>query len=109
MGLGGQLVGWPLEFVERLAERGFRVIRYDNRDVGLSTKIDAPVPTRRRVMLAAVSRRFAKPAYLLADMADDATGLLDHLGIESAHVVGMSMGGMISQTLAIRHPHRVAA
>jgi pimeloyl-ACP methyl ester carboxylesterase len=107
MGLGGQLIGWPLEFVERVADRGFRVIRFDNRDIGLSTKIDAPVPTRRQVILAAISRRFAKSTYLLADMADDAAGLLDHLRIESAHVVGISMGGMIAQTLAIRHPRRV--
>jgi pimeloyl-ACP methyl ester carboxylesterase len=107
MGLGGQLIGWPLDFVERLVARGYRVVRYDNRDIGLSTKIDAPVPTRRRVVLAAINRRFAKPAYLLADMADDAAGLLDHLQIESAHVVGISMGGMIGQTLAFRHPRRV--
>jgi pimeloyl-ACP methyl ester carboxylesterase len=107
MGLGGQLVAWPLEFVERLTAKGFRVIRFDNRDIGLSTMMPAPAPTRRQVFASVVSRRFAKSSYLLADMADDAAALLDHLGIASAHVVGISMGGMISQTLAIRHPHKV--
>jgi pimeloyl-ACP methyl ester carboxylesterase len=109
MGLGGQLIGWPLEFVERLAGRGFRVIRFDNRDVGLSTKIDAPVPTRRQVMMAGLTRRFGKPPYRVDDMADDAAGLLAHLAIDRAHVVGISMGGMIGQSLAIRHPGKVAS
>jgi pimeloyl-ACP methyl ester carboxylesterase len=108
MGLGGQLIAWPLAFVERLVERGFRVIRFDNRDVGLSTKIDAPVPTRGQVLLSVLSRKLAKAAYTLHDMADDAVALLDHLDVHRAHVVGVSMGGMISQTIAIRHPHRVA-
>jgi pimeloyl-ACP methyl ester carboxylesterase len=109
MGLGGQLIAWPLEFVDLLVARGFRVIRFDNRDVGLSTKIDAPVPTKRQMLQSVVSPRIAKAAYRLADMADDAAGLLDHLEIDRAHVVGASMGGMISQTIAIRHPHRVAS
>src|SRR5215211_3360346 len=109
MGLGGQLIGWPLEFVERFTSRGFRVIRYDNRDVGLSTKIDAPAPTRWQIFVAMLSRRWAKAPYRLADMADDAAGLLDHLQIERAHVVGASLGGMIAQTLAIAHPTRVAS
>jgi pimeloyl-ACP methyl ester carboxylesterase len=109
MGLGGQLIAWPLEFVDALTARGFRVVRFDNRDIGLSTKIDAPVPTRRKTIMSAMSRRFAKDAaYTLDDMAADAAGLLDALGIEQAHVVGASMGGMISQTLAIRHPGKVA-
>ena len=108
MGLGGQLTAWPLAFVELLVERGFRVIRFDNRDVGLSTSVDAPVPTRRQVMLSVASRRWAHAAYTLPDMADDAVALLDDLDIQRAHVVGVSMGGMISQTIAIRHPHRVA-
>jgi len=108
MGLGTQLLGWPLGFVERLTAAGFPVIRFDNRDIGLSTKIDAPPPTTRQVILAQLSPRFAKSAYSLADMADDAAGLLDHLGVEQAHVVGASMGGMIAQSLAIGHPARVA-
>ena len=86
-----------------LAARGFRVIRFDNRDSGLSTQIDAPVPN--------LARGFAglsvDAPYLLDDMADDSFGLLDHLGIDAAHVVGVSMGGMIAQTMAIRRPERV--
>jgi pimeloyl-ACP methyl ester carboxylesterase len=109
MGLGGQLIGWPLGFVEALVDRGFRVVRFDNRDIGLSTKVDAPAPTRRQMMVGLMAPRFAKSAYTLADMADDAAGLLDHLGVDRAHVVGASMGGMIAQTIAIRHPGRVAS
>ncbi len=109
MGLGGQLVAWPLEFVDRLVAKGFRVIRFDNRDIGLSTMMSAPPPTKRQVLSSMVSRRFAKSSYLLGDMADDAAALLDHLGIATAHVVGVSMGGMISQTLAIRHPRKVSS
>jgi pimeloyl-ACP methyl ester carboxylesterase len=109
MGLGGQLIAWPLDFVDDLVAQGFRVIRFDNRDAGLSTKIDAPAPTRRQMILSILSPRFAKAAYTLDDMADDAAGLLEHLGIERAHVVGASMGGMIAQTLTIRHPQRVAS
>jgi pimeloyl-ACP methyl ester carboxylesterase len=103
MGLGMQLIHWDRNLCEQLAERGFWVIRYDNRDAGLSTKVNAPVPDIRR---AVVGMRVEAP-YLLADMAEDAAGLLDHLGIEAAHVVGASMGGMIAQELAMRHPERV--
>jgi pimeloyl-ACP methyl ester carboxylesterase len=103
MGLGMQLIHWDRNLCEQLAERGFYVIRFDNRDAGLSTKVDAPVPDVRRAMLG---RRVDAP-YLLGDMADDAFGLLDHLGIEAAHVVGVSMGGMIAQTMAISRPERV--
>jgi pimeloyl-ACP methyl ester carboxylesterase len=103
MGLGMQLIHWDRELCERLAERGFLVIRFDNRDAGLSTKVDAPVPDIRRAMLGL---RVGAP-YLLSDMAEDAAGLLDHLGVEAAHVVGASMGGMIAQELALRHPERV--
>jgi pimeloyl-ACP methyl ester carboxylesterase len=103
MGLGMQLIHWDRELCERLAERGFWVIRFDNRDAGLSTKVDAPVPDVRRAMLGL---RVGAP-YLLSDMAEDAAGLLDHLGVEAAHVVGASMGGMIAQELALRHPERV--
>ena len=109
MGLGGQLIAWPLEFVDRLVAKGFRVIRFDNRDIGLSTMTPEPPPTRRRVLLSILSRRFARSSYTLADMAADAAVLLDHLGVARAHVVGISMGGMISQTMAIRHPEKVAS
>src|SRR3954453_959096 len=103
MGLGMQLIHWDLELCERFAERGFHVIRFDNRDAGLSTKIKGPVPNVMRLMAGLP----AKVPYLLGDMAGDAFGLLDHLGIERAHVVGTSMGGMIGQTMAIERPDRV--
>jgi pimeloyl-ACP methyl ester carboxylesterase len=104
MGLATQMIAWDEGFCELLAERGFRVIRFDNRDIGRSTRIDsAGVPPRMDMMLG--RRRSA--AYLLPDMAADTVGLMDHLGIEAAHVVGASMGGMIAQTLAIRYPQRV--
>jgi pimeloyl-ACP methyl ester carboxylesterase len=103
MGLGMQLIHWDIELCEQLAERGFHVIRFDNRDAGLSTKIEAPVPNVMRLM-AGLS---AKVPYLLRDMAGDAFGLLDHLGIERAHVVGTSMGGMIAQEMAIASPDRI--
>ena len=109
MGLGGQLIAWPLEFVEALVGRGFRVIRFDNRDIGLSSKMATPPPTRRQVMLSAVAPGRVKSDYTINDMADDAAGLLDVLGIARAHVVGVSMGGMITQALAIRHPAKVAS
>ena len=107
MGLGGQLVAWPATFVAGLVDRGFKVITFDNRDIGLSTKVDAAPPTKLQSAMFSISRRFAKSAYLLSDMAKDAVGLLDALNIERAHVVGMSMGGMIAQTMAIEHPSRV--
>jgi pimeloyl-ACP methyl ester carboxylesterase len=107
MGLGGQLVAWPSSFVAGLVDRGFKVITFDNRDIGLSTKVDAAPPTKFQSAMVSISRRFAKSAYLLSDMAKDAVGLLDALSIERAHVVGMSMGGMIAQTMAIEHPSRV--
>jgi pimeloyl-ACP methyl ester carboxylesterase len=104
MGLGAQLIHWPEEFCELLAGRGFFVVRFDNRDVGHSTKIDdAPVPDPAAI----VSGDLGGVRYTLDDMADDAVGLLDHLGIDAAHVAGASMGGMIAQTMAVRHPDRV--
>jgi pimeloyl-ACP methyl ester carboxylesterase len=109
MGLGGQMIAWPEDFVGLLVEQGFRVVRLDNRDVGLSTKSDAPPPKLRQVFLALLARRWAKSTYTVADMAKDAVALLDHLGIAKAHVVGASMGGMIVQTIAIEHPGRVAS
>jgi pimeloyl-ACP methyl ester carboxylesterase len=103
MGLATQMLGWDESFCALLAGRGFRVVRFDNRDIGRSTKIDsAGLPRRTDVLLG---RRRTAP-YLLGDMAADATGLMDHLGIESAHLVGASMGGMIAQTVAIRRPER---
>ncbi len=107
MGLGSQLIHWPDEFVDQLADRGFQVIRYDNRDMGLSTQIDAEVPRLGRTVASLVSKRLARSAYVLADMADDGAQLLDHLGIDAAHVVGVSMGGMIAQSIAIGHPDKV--
>jgi pimeloyl-ACP methyl ester carboxylesterase len=104
MGLATQMIAWDEGFCALLAERGFRVIRFDNRDIGRSTKIEsAGVPKRADTMLG---RRSTAP-YLLTDMAADTTGLMDHLEIESAHVVGASMGGMIAQTMAIESPERV--
>jgi len=104
MGLGTQMLAWDEEFCAMLAERGFRVVRFDNRDIGHSTMLSAAgVPRRGDLFLG----RRAGAAYLLSDMAADAAGLMDHLEIESAHVVGVSMGGMIGQTLAIEHPERV--
>jgi len=103
MGLGTQMVAWHEDFCTTLVERGFRVIRFDNRDIGRSTRLDgAPVPS----LLQIATRRLPNPAYKLADMALDTVGLLDVLELESAHVVGVSMGGMIAQTVAARHPTR---
>ncbi|MBM6404148.1 alpha/beta fold hydrolase [Phycicoccus sp. CSK15P-2] len=107
MGLGTQLVGWPEDFVAGLVERGFRVVRVDNRDIGLSSRTDGPAPSRSTVLKAFVHRRAAESEYLISDMADDAAGVLDTLGIDRAHVVGASMGGMIAQQLAISRPERV--
>jgi pimeloyl-ACP methyl ester carboxylesterase len=108
MGLGSQLIYWPNSFCEDLVSHGFRVIRYDHRDVGLSSKLDdAPRVDVRRLFLRWALGLPIHAAYTLVDMADDAVGLLDGLGIESAHVVGISMGGMIGQTMAIRHAARL--
>ena len=104
MGLSSQMVMWEDAFCEKLAAQGFWVIRFDNRDVGRSTIMrDSPVPSRRQLLLR--DRRAA--AYTLADMAGDAAGLLGHLGVRAAHVVGASMGGMIAQLMAINHAERV--
>jgi pimeloyl-ACP methyl ester carboxylesterase len=103
MGLGTQLIHWHPSFVNLLIDRGFRVVRFDNRDAGHSEKIDAPPPGRAAMLLGLPRRR----AYHLHDMADDVTGLMDALGLESAHLLGVSMGGMIAQATAYRHPGRV--
>jgi pimeloyl-ACP methyl ester carboxylesterase len=109
MGLGGQLTDWPQEFVDLLAARGFRVIRLDNRDSGLSTEFTGPPPTTWQLAKTMLFRRPLASEYLIGDMSDDAAGLLGALGIDSAHVVGVSMGGMIAQTMAIAHPARVSS
>jgi pimeloyl-ACP methyl ester carboxylesterase len=102
MGLGTQMVAWHDDFCTDLARRGFFVIRHDNRDIGRSTHL-----TRYKApSLLKLAKRDRHPPYTLADMAADSVGVLDHLGIEKAHVVGASMGGMIAQTIAIRYPHR---
>jgi pimeloyl-ACP methyl ester carboxylesterase len=108
MGLGGQMIQWHEEFCQQLAQRGHYVIRFDNRDVGLSTKLDeAGVPDIFGIVRAVASGEPVRVPYTLDDMADDAVGLLDALGIDGAHVCGASMGGMIAQTIAIRRPERV--
>ncbi|GAS88751.1 alpha/beta fold hydrolase [Mycolicibacterium brisbanense] len=108
MGLGAQLLLWRNGFCEKLVNQGLRVIRYDNRDVGLSTKlsgqrVDTPLPLR-------MARSFlglrSPSVYTLEDIADDAAALLDHLGIDSAHIVGGSMGGMVAQVFAAQYRHR---
>jgi pimeloyl-ACP methyl ester carboxylesterase len=105
MGLGGPMGWWTTEFCERLSARGYLVIRYDNRDTGRSTKLKQHRVRRADIFRAAAGR--GTPPYTVSDMAGDAIGLLDHLGITSAHVAGVSLGGMIAQTLAIEHPDRV--
>ena len=104
MGLGTQMLGWPDGFCEALAGHGVYVIRFDNRDIGLSTHlVDAPPPDVR----AALTGDTSSASYRLSDMAADTIGLLDALGLDSAHLVGASMGGMIAQTAAIEYPRRV--
>ena len=103
MGLGTQMLGWPDEFCEQLAGRGFHVVRFDNRDIGRSTRIHGAPPTARQLL----RRRIRPVLYDLGDMARDTAGLIRKLGIAPAHVVGASMGGMIAQTLAARHPELV--
>jgi pimeloyl-ACP methyl ester carboxylesterase len=105
MGLGGPMNWWDQDFCELMASRGFFVIRYDNRDTGRSTRARGRV--RRQDLVRAFYGLRVQPPYTMSDMADDAFGLLDHLGIDSAHVVGVSMGGMIAQTMAIARPTRV--
>ncbi|UCE84629.1 MAG: alpha/beta hydrolase [Deltaproteobacteria bacterium] len=108
MGLGAQMILWEEEFCEQLAARGHRVIRFDNRDVGLSSKLDAAgVPNALAGMAARARGEPFEAPYTLRDMATDAAELLDGLGLEAAHVAGASMGGMIAQTLALEHPARV--
>lgn len=106
MGLGGPMNWWDTSFCERLADEDLFVIRFDNRDTGRSTHLRQHRVGRVDIVRTAVGLRKDTP-YTLDDMADDAFGLLDRLGLEKAHVVGVSMGGMIAQTMAIAHPERV--
>ncbi|WP_166390775.1 alpha/beta fold hydrolase [Nocardioides ochotonae] len=107
MGLGGPMGWWPAPLCRLLAERGFYVVRFDNRDIGRSTRVTGRVG--RATILRAFGGAPVRAPYTISDMAADAVGLLDHLGIERAHVVGVSMGGMIAQTMAIEFPQRVAS
>ncbi len=103
MGLGMQMIGWPEDFCEQLAGRGFYVVRFDNRDIGRSTRIHGRPPTPSQLL----RRKIDPVLYQLSDMAGDAAGLLRELDLAPAHIVGASMGGMIAQTLAARHPQAV--
>jgi pimeloyl-ACP methyl ester carboxylesterase len=112
MGFTAQMIAWDEKFCTMLADHGRYVIRLDNRDCGLSTKLDGVEVDALGVMAAATSTAEEPPPmpevpYLLSDFSDDSFGLLDHLGVERAHLVGASMGGMIVQTMAIEHPERV--
>jgi pimeloyl-ACP methyl ester carboxylesterase len=108
MGLGAQMISWRDEFCQQLAAHGLFVVRFDNRDVGLSTHLDGAEVDPLAVMMAALADEPLPPVpYTLSDMADDAFGLLDHLGLQSAHIMGASLGGMIAQTMAAEHPERV--
>nr|HEX4312828.1 alpha/beta hydrolase [Kofleriaceae bacterium] len=104
MGLGAQLITWPDGLCAALAGRGLHLVRFDNRDAGLSTHLaSAPMPD----YVAALAGNYASVTYTLSDMATDTVGLLDALGLDRVHVVGASLGGFVAQTLAIEHPHRV--
>lgn len=107
MGLGAQMTLWPIELCEALVDRGFFVVRYDNRDAGLSTKLDDVGGDFLTTFMAASQGEPVEVAYRISDLAADGVALLDHLGIDSAHIVGASMGGMIVQAMAIEHPARV--
>lgn len=105
-GFGSQMTNWPEEFHQAMAKAGYRYIRFDNRDVGLSQKWDRVMPDPKAVSAAVREGRKPEIPYTLADMAADAAGLLDALGIESAHIAGCSMGGMIAQLVALNHSQK---
>lgn len=108
IGLAGQLIAWDEKLCQQLAQQGHYVIRFDNRDAGLSSKIEeAGVPDITKTIEAQMKGETINPPYTIEDMAADAVGLLDALGIEKAHICGMSMGGMIAQTIALNYPKRV--
>jgi pimeloyl-ACP methyl ester carboxylesterase len=107
MGLGMQLVAWPDEFCRAIAAAGYHVVRFDNRDVGLSSRVPANAPPNPLVEMSRYFLRLpVRAPYRIEDMAEDAVGVLDALGLPAAHIVGASMGGMIGQALAAAHPHR---
>ncbi len=109
-GYTSQLISWPNGYIDQLVAQGLFVIRFDNRDVGLSTKLDGQLVSPGAVLTAQLQGEPVPPVpYTLSDMAADGIGLLDHLGIDRAHIVGNSMGGMIVQTMAIEHPDRIAS
>ncbi len=108
MGIGSQMVTWPVAFCEKLAKAGHFVVRFDNRDAGLSTKLDdAGIPNIWEVVAAVEAGSQVNVPYRLSDMAADTLGLMDALKIKKAHIGGLSMGGMIAQTMAIEHQDRV--
>jgi len=110
MGFTAQMTAWPVEFCEQLASAGLHVVRFDNRDCGLSTKTEGEAPNVMAIMMATMAGQpVGDVPYSLSDMASDAVAVLDALGIEQAHVAGASMGGMITQQMAIDHPDRVAS
>ena len=108
MGLGAQMIAWPDALCQDLAGRGWRVIRYDNRDAGLSQQLDElGVPDIQSIMMRLATGKPVLPPYELGDMARDALGVLDALGVQRAHVVGASMGSMVAQIMAATHPERM--
>lgn len=110
MGLGMQLIFWPESLIQALLDAGFRVIVFDNRDCGLSSsRIDPAATGPGKALLAHLFRRPFRPAYRLSDTADDTLALADALELDSFHLVGVSLGGMVAQTLAARHPDRVSS
>lgn len=108
MGFTAQMIAWDTQFCQQLADRDRYVIRFDNRDCGLSTHIDGPSVNPMEVLQAQLAGEAVPTVpYTLSDMANDAVGLLDALGVDQAHIMGASMGGMIAQTIALEHPERV--